>query len=103
MLSGASDTLAEIRQAEPQAWQEQQTGIEQACSQIRARGFCITEGGWQREVNGVAVPLAVKYAGGQLSLSCGGPAQDMSVQRMEQELGPMLIAVAREIEMRVPH
>ena len=102
-MSGAADILAEIRMADPQAWRSNLPGIKSACEEIRAHGFCITQGGWHKEVNGVAVPLALKSAGGQLSLSCGGPAQDMSVKRMERELGPMLLRVTLDLMRRVSH
>ena len=101
ILSDAADVLAEIRLSDPEAWQSNLPGIERACEEIRAHGFCITQGGWHKEVNGVAVPLSLKSAGGQLSLSCGGPAQDLSVKRMERELGPMLLDVKVEIVRRI--
>lgn len=103
MLSGSDDTLAEIRLADPDAWQHNLADIERACEEIRLRGFCVEQGGWQSEINGVAVPLSLKSAGGQLSVSCGGPAQEISVKRMERELGPMLLNIAQEIMRRVPH
>lgn len=103
MLSDSHEALEEIRLADPAAWQHNLTDIERTCEEIRLRGFCVEQGGWQSEINGVAVPLAVKSAGGQRSVSCGGPAQEMSVKRMEHELGPMLLNITEEIMRRVPH
>ncbi len=102
-VSGASATLAEIEAADRAAWQLNRSGIERACKEVKARGFCIEQGGWQSEVHGVAVPLMLRAAGGQLSLSCGGSVQEMPVKRMEKDLGPMLINLAQEIARRVPH
>jgi DNA-binding IclR family transcriptional regulator len=101
VLADARELLDEIRLADPQAWEDNQAGIDRACDEVRARGFCTTQGGWHKEVNGVAVPLYLKSAGGQLSLSCGGPAQDLPARRMERELGPLLLEVKDEIARRV--
>jgi len=101
--SGAQGELAEIRQADAAGWDANQLGIERACTEIGARGFCVTQSGWQRDINGVAVPLSFRSGGGQLSLSCGGPAQELSMKRMEREIGPLLLEIARKIEKRLPH
>lgn len=103
VVAGAEEQLAEIRAADPDGWRSNQTGIHRAVEQVRQRGFCISQGGWQRTINGVAVPLMLPRTQGLLSLSCGGPAQDLTVRRMEQTLGPRLLEIARELNRRIPH
>jgi len=103
IASGAQGELADIRAADATAWDSNQAGIERACTEIASRGFCITQSGWQRDINGVALPLSFRSGGGQLSLSCGGPAQELSMKRMEREIGPLLLDIAGKIQKRLPH
>lgn len=72
--------------------------IEAAQEEVKTRGFCIVNGEWLKDTRAVATPLLPKPSGQTYALSCGGPSFAVSIERLEQELGPRLLHVARSIE-----
>ena len=53
-------------------------GIERAVDDYRARGFVMSIGEWQRDVNSVGVPLIPTDGGPILAFNCGAPAYQLS-------------------------
>jgi DNA-binding IclR family transcriptional regulator len=91
------EILEQLRQENPQAWEKNREGIASAVEEIRTRGFNMTLGTWHPEVNAVGVPLKDPKTGTIYALNCGGPHFILSPERLEQELGPRLIELSRQI------
>ena len=79
-------------------WLEIQAGVERAMSDIRELGVCCSFGEWQKDVNGIAVP--VRPGGGlpPMSINCGAPAYMVSKDFLLEKVRPKLIALANELE-----
>ncbi len=92
------DLIEEIRNATPRGkWSKVKSGIEQGAIDHRARGFCFSLGDWRENVNSVAVPL-LQADRTVLALNCGGPAWQLSREKLEQDIGPRLADIARRLE-----
>lgn len=74
--------------------------VEQARESIAAHGFCIAS--WQQDIIAAAVPL--DSASGEVSyvMNCGGPQFMIQRKRLEQEIAPRLVGVARHIQSLLP-
>jgi DNA-binding IclR family transcriptional regulator len=79
-------------------WLEINLGVDQAMRDIRELGVCCSFGEWQKDVNGIAVP--VRPGGGlpPMSINCGAPAYMVSKDFLLEKVRPKLIALANELE-----
>lgn len=81
--------------------QERETlraSIEASIEGVHRDGFCLNLGQWRPEVNVAAVPIVP--GGGDrnvYALSCGGPSYLLPVAKLESEIAPRLMDVARQI------
>nr|WP_175581780.1 IclR family transcriptional regulator [Pseudooceanicola sp. HF7] len=73
-------------------------GIEDACEQIAKRGFYSNIGGWQKDVHAVSVPYVSQQPHTpMLAFNLGGYAFSLPKERLEEELGPKLVELARSV------
>lgn len=92
------ELLEAIRQATPKGeWATVKAGIDQGASDYRDKGFCFSLGDWRENVNSIAVPL-VQSDRSVLAINCGGPAWQLSAEKLEQEIGPRLVEIGRRLE-----
>jgi DNA-binding IclR family transcriptional regulator len=78
--------------AGPERWPALRDGIEDANQQIARRGFYLNTGEWQTGVNSVSVPFASGRENAPLlAFNLGGPANYLSVEKLENECGPKLL------------
>ena len=79
-------------------WLEIKAGLDRAMSDIRELGVCCSFGEWQKDVNGIAVP--VRPGGGlpPMSINCGAPAYMVAKDFLLDKVRPKLIALANELE-----
>lgn len=82
-------------------WPDMRAGIEAALDEHRRLGFVLSTGAWKAEVNAVGVPLALGTGALHFALNCGGPAFLMPRDRILDDIGPRLLAVAQELRERV--
>jgi len=93
-----TDLIALIRKATPKGeWQQIKTGIEQGIIDYREKGFCFSLGDWRENVNSIAVPL-VQADNSVLAINCGGPAWQLSAEKLEQDIGPRLVGISQRLE-----
>ena len=93
-----AELIAQIRQATPKGeWAQIKTGIEQGLTDYRQKGFCFSLGDWRENVNSIAVPL-VQADNSVLALNCGGPAWQLSAEKLEMDIGPRLVEINRRLE-----
>jgi DNA-binding IclR family transcriptional regulator len=91
--------MERVREVAPDdRWPAIQAGVDQAMHDIRELGVCCSFGEWQKDVNGIAVP--VRPGGGlpPMSINCGAPAYMVSKDFLLEKVRPLLIALANELE-----
>ena len=94
-----TEIMDRVRELVPDdRWQEIKAGIDRAMSDIRELGVCCSFGEWQKDVNGIAVP--VRPGGGlpPMPINCGAPAYMVSKDFLLEKVRPKLIALANDLE-----
>ncbi len=86
-----------IRRRHADTWPAVRRGIEIAVREVAEKGFCVTVGDWQKDIYSVGVPLTPPDGGDLMSLNCGGPAFMVSRDQLENDFGPRLVNVARDV------
>jgi DNA-binding IclR family transcriptional regulator len=79
-------------------WAKIRPGIERALKDVTSRGFSMSVGEWQSDINAVGVPLAPGDGSGVFAFNCGAPAFHFSRSRLENVIGPRLVNMMRNIE-----
>jgi DNA-binding IclR family transcriptional regulator len=87
-----------IRDKDPARWPRIRQGIEQGFRDFQDRGFTISAGEWQGDVHAVGVPVRDVNGEQLMAFNCGGPAFLLSRERLEEDLGPRLAQLARQID-----
>lgn len=87
-----------IRQRNEADWPRIKTGIEQGLKDYQDRGFVLSAGDWQKDVNAVGVPVTAGDGAGVLAFNCGGPAFQLRRHMLEDDLGPRLVQVVKNVE-----
>lgn len=93
--------LDEIHRAHPEDWPRLQSDILKAMDTYQRLGFCINMGEWQPEIHAVGVPLVNPYGDQRMALNCGGPAYLLSRDKLENDLGPRLCELVRQLEEKM--
>lgn len=95
--------MEDIRRAQPENWPQLQSDIANAMETYHRLGFCINMGEWQPEIHAVGVPLINHHGDQRMSLNCGGPAYLLSRDKLENDLGPRLRELVRDLEEKMGH
>lgn len=90
--------LDEVRRRHPDDWPRIHSGWERALHEYGQRGFTMSVGEWQTDVHAVGVAVTHPGTGEIMALNCGGAAFLLPRERLEQDLGPRLVELARKIE-----
>ena len=92
-----TDLIAQIRVATPKGeWPQIEAGIDQGIVDYQEKGFCFSLGDWRENVNSIAVPL-IQADNSILAINCGGPAWQLSAEKLENEIGPRLVDISRRL------
>ena len=91
--------LDQVRARHPDEWPRIKTGMERALPDYASRGFTMSVGEWQSDVHAVGVAVTQPTTGTVMGLNCGGAAFLLPRERLEGDLGPRLVQVARKIEL----
>ncbi|MCS3803383.1 DNA-binding IclR family transcriptional regulator [Chromobacterium alkanivorans] len=78
-------------------WSAIRLSLEQAFRDHAERGFCLSLGEWQRDVNSVGVPMR-HPSHGLIVFSCGGPGFQLKPRQLEEDIGPRLVDMVRNLE-----
>ncbi|MFT5134843.1 MAG: DNA-binding IclR family transcriptional regulator [Gammaproteobacteria bacterium] len=78
-------------------WPELRARAEDALAQIRERGFCLVNQEWRKDTRTVSMPLVSPDGNTVMAISCGGPTFAVSVEMLEEELGPRLRHIGENI------
>jgi DNA-binding IclR family transcriptional regulator len=90
--------LNQMKVKEPEMLRRHKAQIDRALEDIRGRGFCSSIGDLRREVHAVGVPMRRTVDGEVISFNCGVPAFLLKKGQLEEEIGPRLVAMVRNIE-----
>ena len=89
--------VAQIRQSTPKGeWQQITAGIDQGAIDFAEKGFCFSLGDWRENVNSIAVPL-IQADRSVLAINCGGPAWQLSAEKLENDIGPKLVEISQRL------
>lgn len=102
-LCGISDMarshlLDQIRLRNVNDWPKIKAGADQALKDYQDRGFCISAGDWQKDVHAVAVPYFPADGSDILAFNCGGPAFQLRRHMLEDDIGPHLVALVKNVQ-----
>jgi len=84
----------------PEEWPAIQKGLRRAVEDYEKHGFCFSVGEWNRDVGAVAVPLQLSSDTKLLAITCFGPAQEMTRERLLNEIGPRLVQLRDRIKAK---
>ncbi len=90
--------LNQMKVKEPEAHRKFRAPIEKSLEDIRGRGFCAANGELLREVYAVGVPMRRTVDGEIVAFNCIVPAFMVKKGQLEEDLGPRLVAMVRNIE-----
>jgi DNA-binding IclR family transcriptional regulator len=77
-------------------WPKISAGIDQAVTDYQEKGYVVSFGDWDRNVNSVAVPVRLQEDR-IVVLTSGGPSYLTSPEQLENTIAPQLIHMARDI------
>ena len=90
--------LNQMKVKEPEAYRRNRPQIDKAMEEIRTRGFCASLGELRREVFAVGVPMRRTVDGEVIAFNCAVPAFMLKKGQLEEDMGPRLVAMVRNIE-----
>lgn len=76
-------------------WPALKARIEACIAQVADRGFCLVDGEWQRDTRAVAAPIISPDGNTVLAMNCVAPAFQISVDALENDVGPRLAHLCR--------
>ena len=88
-----------IAKNEGSRWPEIRAGLEQAVDDVARRGFTLSAGDWQPDVSAVGVPLVPADGSAVVAFNCGAPAYQITRERLENDIGPRLVNLVRNVEI----
>jgi DNA-binding IclR family transcriptional regulator len=87
----------ELRAARPDDWPQLKKTLEEALREYQEHGYCLGLGDWRRDVNGIAVPLALDDGSDHVVFSCSGAAFQLPPDVLRRDLGPRLLTLAGNV------
>jgi DNA-binding IclR family transcriptional regulator len=90
--------LNQLRVADPRHYQAHFPSLATARSDLERKGYCGNNQEWRPDAYGFAAPLGRPYQSLLYVFNCGVPAQDGPYRERAADIGPRLIALARETE-----
>jgi len=91
----------QIRQQDPAAWPALERSLQSAYEEYEQYGFCTSDGEWNRDVSGVAVPLILDGGAQVVPFNCGGSSLRLSRRTLLENLGPRLKDVVGQVAQMV--
>jgi DNA-binding IclR family transcriptional regulator len=72
--------------------------IDQAIKSYRSQGYCTSMGEIRRGNHSISVMLNLPHLGRRMTLSCGGPADQLPERVLHHRVAPLLMQSAAAIE-----
>jgi len=101
-LAGLSDeerapVLDRLKAEAGKDWAKVLKDIQTAISEVEQKGYCLSISDWHDGINAVGVPLRPVDGTAPLALNCGGAAATLTVEKIETDIGPRLVALSRQL------
>jgi DNA-binding IclR family transcriptional regulator len=93
--------LNHMKVKEPEMLRKYQTAIAKGLEDVRGKGYCVSSGELRREVHAVGAPMRRGVDGEIVTFNCGVPAFILKKGQLEDDIGPRLVAMVRNIEAAV--
>jgi DNA-binding IclR family transcriptional regulator len=93
--------LNQMKVKEPELLRRYRAQIERGIEDVRTRGYCVSHGELRREVHAVGAPMRRSVDGEVIAFNCGVPAFLLKKGQLEEDVGPRLVAMVRNIEAAV--
>lgn len=90
--------LNQMKVKEPEQYKRHRAAIDKGLEEIKSRGFCTSSVDVRREVYAVGVPMRRTVDGELVSFNCSVPAFLLKKGQLEEDIGPRLVAMVRNIE-----
>jgi DNA-binding IclR family transcriptional regulator len=90
--------LNQMKVKQPEILRKYKPQIDRGLEDVRSRGFCSSVGELRREVHAVGVPMRRTIDGEIVSFNCGVPAFMVTKGQLEDDIGPRLVSMVRNIE-----
>ena len=97
-LTERAALLAEVRAAARHEWNDVQARVECELVRFRQAGFCVSHGDQRHGMSAVGVPIRMPGGVEALSFNCVVAAYQLKPGELEADLGPRLLALARQVE-----
>lgn len=92
--------LSYVEKKSGEDWPAIQAGVEREVASFRQKGYCTSFGEWDKDVNGISVPLTVGE-GHIYTFNCGGPTYRLTPDYLRNEVAPQLKNMVRNIEAMI--
>jgi len=93
--------LNQMKVKEPEALRKYKAHIDKGLQEIRDKGYCVSNGELRHGVHAVGVPMRRNVDGEIVTFNCGMPAFMVKKGQLEEDIGPRLVAMVRNIEAAV--
>ena len=90
--------LNQMKVKEPESLRKYRPQIDKSIEDIRGRGFCTSAGEIRREVHAAGAPMRRMVDGEIVSFNCTVPAFMLKKGQLEEDFGPHLVSMVRNIE-----
>jgi DNA-binding IclR family transcriptional regulator len=90
--------LNQMKVKEPETLRKYKAQIDKSLQDIRGKGYCVSNGELRREVHAVGAPMRRNVDGEIVTFNCGIPAFMLKKGQLEDDIGPRLVAMVRNIE-----
>ncbi|TAK50414.1 MAG: IclR family transcriptional regulator [Betaproteobacteria bacterium] len=90
--------LNQMKVKQPEILRKFKPQIDRGLEDVRSRGFCTSVGELRREVHAAGVPMRRSIDGEIVSFNCGVPAFLLKKGQLEDDIGPRLVSMVRNIE-----
>lgn len=95
--------LKRLAKEQGKDWPRLEKRLRAALADFQRDGFVTSIADWTPEINAVGVPLVFEESGTVMALNCGGAASLLTADFLNAEVGPRLVAAARQIEIALRH
>lgn len=95
--------LRHMKSTKPEQYKDADDIIRQSLEEYRRYGFCLSEGGWERDISAVAIPLILEGGSEVMAINCGGSALRLTHEVLVEKLGPRLKVLGEKIQQELRH
>lgn len=91
--------LNELHLRQPEIWEQYHPKLEPAFAEYRRKGFCVSRGDLRKDLHAVSTPLARPWHDEVIVVTCAVQSHLGRGNVLENDLGPRLVALARQLEV----